>query len=92
MIMIHMGMKLYDLLTPGKRTEHYRTMSREETLQSEPHLEPRDLVGAVEMIGNGAPRVDDLITLRARPNDAAEAFQELLAHPERHMTIVFEWT
>ena len=46
MIMIHMGMKLYDLLTPGKRTEHYRTMSREETLQSEPHLEPRDLVGA----------------------------------------------
>jgi len=46
MIMIHMGMKLYDLLTPGKRTEHYRTMSREETLQSEPHLEPHDLVGA----------------------------------------------
>jgi glycerol-3-phosphate dehydrogenase len=46
MIMIRMGMKLYDLLTPGKRTERYRTMSREETLQSEPHLEPRDLVGA----------------------------------------------
>jgi glycerol-3-phosphate dehydrogenase len=46
MIMIRMGMKLYDLLTPGKRTEHYRTMSREETLQHEPHLEPRDLVGA----------------------------------------------
>jgi len=46
MIMIRVGMKLYDLLTPGKRTEHYRTMSREETLRSEPHLEPRDLVGA----------------------------------------------
>jgi len=46
MIMIRVGMKLYDLLTPGKRTEHYRTMSREETLQREPHLEPRDLVGA----------------------------------------------
>ena len=54
--------------------------------------DPRDLLGAAEMIGNGALRVDDLITLRARPNDAAEAFQELLAHPERHMTIVFEWT
>ncbi len=46
LIMIRMGMKLYDVLTPGKRTEHYRTMSREETLRREPHLEPRDLVGA----------------------------------------------
>jgi glycerol-3-phosphate dehydrogenase len=46
MIMIRVGMKLYDLLTPGKRTEHYRTMSREEALRREPHLEPRDLVGA----------------------------------------------
>ena len=46
MIMIRMGMKLYDLLTPGKRTEHYRTMTREETLRREPHLEPRNLVGA----------------------------------------------
>ena len=46
MVMIRVGMKLYDLLTPGKRTERYRTMSRQETLQREPHLEPRDLVGA----------------------------------------------
>jgi glycerol-3-phosphate dehydrogenase len=46
MIQVRIGMKLYDLLTPGKRTEHYRTMSREETLRCEPHLEPRDLVGA----------------------------------------------
>jgi glycerol-3-phosphate dehydrogenase len=46
MIMIRVGMKLYDVLTPGKRTEHYRTMGREETLRREPHLEPRDLVGA----------------------------------------------
>jgi len=46
MIMIRVGMKLYDLLTPGKRTEHYRSMSRQETLQREPHLEPRDLLGA----------------------------------------------
>ncbi len=46
MITVRVGMKLYDLLTPGKRTEHYRTMSREETLRREPHLEPRDLQGA----------------------------------------------
>ncbi|HSB73223.1 MAG TPA: glycerol-3-phosphate dehydrogenase [Candidatus Methylomirabilis sp.] len=46
MIMIRIGMKLYDLLTPGKRTEHYRTLSRQETLRREPHLEPRDLRGA----------------------------------------------
>lgn len=46
LIMIRVGMKLYDVLTPGKRTEHYRTISREETLGREPHLEPRNLLGA----------------------------------------------
>ena len=46
MITVRVGMKLYDLLTPGKRTEHYRTMSWRETLRREPHLEPRDLLGA----------------------------------------------
>jgi glycerol-3-phosphate dehydrogenase len=46
MITVRVGMKLYDLLTPGKRTEHYRTMSRDETLRHEPHLESRDLLGA----------------------------------------------
>jgi glycerol-3-phosphate dehydrogenase len=46
MFMIRVGMKLYDLLTPGKRTEHYRTISRQATLQREQHLEPRDLLGA----------------------------------------------
>jgi glycerol-3-phosphate dehydrogenase len=46
MVTVRVGMKLYDLLTPGKRTEHYRTISREETLQRELHLEPRDLLGA----------------------------------------------
>ncbi len=46
MVTVRVGMKLYDLLTPGKRTAHYRTMSREETLHREPHLEPRDLQGA----------------------------------------------
>jgi glycerol-3-phosphate dehydrogenase len=46
MLMIRMGMKLYDLLTPGKRTEPYRTISREETVRLEPHLESRDLRGS----------------------------------------------
>jgi glycerol-3-phosphate dehydrogenase len=46
MITVRVGMKLYDLLTPGKRTEHYRTMSWREALRREPHLEPRDLLGA----------------------------------------------
>ncbi len=45
MILVRLGMKLYDLLTPGKRTAHYRTVSREEALRCEPHLEPRDLLG-----------------------------------------------
>ncbi len=44
--MIRLGMKLYDLLTPGKRTERYHTISRDETLRLEPHIEPRDLRGA----------------------------------------------
>jgi glycerol-3-phosphate dehydrogenase len=46
MIMIRVGMTLYDLLTPGKRTEHYRTMSRDGTLHLEPHLNPADLLGS----------------------------------------------
>jgi glycerol-3-phosphate dehydrogenase len=46
MIMIRMGMKMYDLLTPGKRTEHYRTISRTETRQMEPNLTPEDLRGS----------------------------------------------
>ncbi len=46
MFMIRIGMKLYDLLTPGKRTEHYRTISRDKTLSLERFLEPRDLQGA----------------------------------------------
>lgn len=46
MLMIRLGMKLYDLLTPGKRTERYRTISRDETLRLEGHLEPADLVGS----------------------------------------------
>src|SRR5574342_828772 len=46
MFMIRIGMKLYDLLTPGKRTDRYRTISRQETLRLEPHLNPEDLVGS----------------------------------------------
>ncbi|MBI4734859.1 MAG: glycerol-3-phosphate dehydrogenase/oxidase [candidate division NC10 bacterium] len=46
LVTVRVGMKLYDLLTPEKRTEPYRTMSREETQRREPHLEPRDLLGA----------------------------------------------
>lgn len=46
LILIRLGMKLYDLLTPGKRTERYRTTSREETLRLEAGLDPQGLVGA----------------------------------------------
>src|SRR5512136_358029 len=46
MFMIRIGMKLYDLLTPGKRTEHYRTITRNETMRLERYLEPRDLLGS----------------------------------------------
>ncbi len=46
MFMIRVGMKLYDLLTPGKRTDRYRTISRDETLRLERCLEPADLQGS----------------------------------------------
>ena len=46
MFMIRIGMKLYDLLTPGKRTDRYRTIPRDETLRLERYLEPRDLLGS----------------------------------------------
>ena len=46
MIMIRIGMKLYDLLTPGKRTERYRTVSAARALAMEPDLNPENLQGA----------------------------------------------
>jgi glycerol-3-phosphate dehydrogenase len=46
MFMIRVGMKLYDALTPGKRTERYRTVSRNETMRLERFLEPQDLLGS----------------------------------------------
>jgi glycerol-3-phosphate dehydrogenase len=46
MFMIRLGMKFYDLLTPGKRTEHYRTISRQQTLRLEQYLNPEGLKGS----------------------------------------------
>jgi glycerol-3-phosphate dehydrogenase len=46
LIKVRIGLRLYDFLTPGKRTERYRTMAREEALRLEPTLRPDDLVGA----------------------------------------------
>jgi glycerol-3-phosphate dehydrogenase len=46
MLMIRVGMKLYDLLTPSKRTENYRAVSREEAVRLAPNLNPADLLGA----------------------------------------------
>jgi glycerol-3-phosphate dehydrogenase len=46
LIKVRVGLRLYDVLTPGKRTERYRTLSREEALALEPNLRPGDLVGA----------------------------------------------
>jgi glycerol-3-phosphate dehydrogenase len=46
LIKVRLGIRLYDLLTPGKRTPGYRTLGREEALALEPTLRPDDLVGA----------------------------------------------
>jgi glycerol-3-phosphate dehydrogenase len=46
LVKVRIGLRLYDLLRPGKRTERYRTMSREEALALEPTIRPDDLVGA----------------------------------------------
>ncbi len=46
LVKVRIGLRLYDLLTPGKRTEHYRTLGRAEALQLEPTLRADDLVGA----------------------------------------------
>jgi glycerol-3-phosphate dehydrogenase len=46
LVKVRIGLRLYDLLTPGKRTERYRTLSREEALALEPTIRPDDLAGA----------------------------------------------
>jgi len=69
-----------------------RTFFMKEYLLISPRsVDRRDQAGALDMIGTGALRVDDLITLRARPQEAEAAYRELLDNPERHLTCVFEW-
>jgi glycerol-3-phosphate dehydrogenase len=46
LVKVRIGLRLYDLLTPGKRTARYRTMPPAEALALEPTLRPDDLAGA----------------------------------------------
>ncbi len=46
LIKVRIGLRLYDFLTTGKRTDRYRAMSRDEALALEPTLRPEDLIGA----------------------------------------------
>ena len=46
LIKVRVGMRLYDWLTPGKRTPRYRTLSPAEALALEPTLRADDLAGA----------------------------------------------
>jgi glycerol-3-phosphate dehydrogenase len=46
LVKVRIGLRLYDLLTPGKRTERYRVLDRGEALALEPGLRPDDLLGA----------------------------------------------
>jgi 2-desacetyl-2-hydroxyethyl bacteriochlorophyllide A dehydrogenase len=64
---------------------------KEYILISPRSVDPRDHAAALSMIGAGALPVADLITLRADPRQAAGAYDQLLKHPERHLTCVFEW-
>ena len=64
---------------------------KEYELVSPRSVDPRDQTAALSMIATGALPVADLITLRADPRNAADAYAELLSHPERHVTCVFEW-
>ncbi len=43
---IRAGLWLYDLLSMGKGTPHYRVLGRREALRKSPHLDPADLRGA----------------------------------------------
>jgi 2-desacetyl-2-hydroxyethyl bacteriochlorophyllide A dehydrogenase len=77
---------------PGRIQFDARTCFMKEFITiSTRDTDPRDMVGAACMIGAGGLRVDDLITLKARAQEAAAAFDELLSHPERHLTCVFDW-
>jgi glycerol-3-phosphate dehydrogenase len=46
LIKVRIGIRLYDVLTPGKRTPRYRTLGRDEALALEPTLRPDELAGA----------------------------------------------
>jgi glycerol-3-phosphate dehydrogenase len=46
LILVRVGMWLYDLLTPGKATERYRVLRPVDTLALEPSIRPEDLKGA----------------------------------------------
>jgi glycerol-3-phosphate dehydrogenase len=46
LIMVRLGMWLYDLLTPGKGTDRYRVMRPVEALSLEPSMRAEDLRGA----------------------------------------------
>jgi glycerol-3-phosphate dehydrogenase len=46
LILVRVGMWLYDLLTPGKATERYRVLRAVDTLAMEPNIRAEDLQGA----------------------------------------------
>ncbi len=46
LVKVRIGIRLYDWLTPGKRTPRYRTLRPAEALALEPTLRPEDLLGA----------------------------------------------
>lgn len=87
-----MGMVVIQSSFMDRISVHARQFFMKEFLiVSSRDTDPRDLTGAAGMIGSGALRVDDMITLRARPQDAPAAFEQLLAEPDRHLTVVFDW-
>jgi glycerol-3-phosphate dehydrogenase len=46
LVKVRLGLRLYDLLTPGKRTERYRTVDAARARSLEPTLRPEGLLGA----------------------------------------------
>jgi glycerol-3-phosphate dehydrogenase len=46
LVKVRLGLRLYDWLRPGRRTERYRAISRAEALRLEPSVRPDDLLGA----------------------------------------------
>jgi glycerol-3-phosphate dehydrogenase len=46
LIKVRLGLRLYDLLTPGKRTERYRTIDAGQALALEPTIRSEDLLAA----------------------------------------------